>query len=101
MGGLMESISRRKFFKQAGAAAAVAGAVAVAPLSAANAVTSGNPGQHASEAALAPGEFLGEEENLIAHVRNPQSGEISLFIGEREVLIHDPAIAARLLRATF
>jgi len=36
---------------------------------------------------------------VVAHIRDIGSGEISVFTGEREVVIRDPAVAARLLRA--
>ena len=34
---------------------------------------------------------------LLAHVKDLGTGEISLFQGEREVILHDPALARRLL----
>jgi hypothetical protein len=99
-GGLMEPVSRRSFFKQAGAAAAIAGAASVAPVGIANALAGTTPMPGLSEPGLTAFEGLNEGENLVAHVNNPKTGEITLFIGTREVLIHDRAIAARLLRAT-
>jgi hypothetical protein len=36
----------------------------------------------------------------VAHVKNARTGEISLFIGTKEVTIHDRKVAARLVRAT-
>jgi hypothetical protein len=37
---------------------------------------------------------------LVAHVKNARTGEISLFIGHREITIRDRKIAAQLVRAT-
>ena len=36
---------------------------------------------------------------LLAHVKDLSTGEISLFQGEREVVIRDPALARRLFSA--
>jgi hypothetical protein len=54
----------------------------------------------AKESDLTPQEDLRAGENLMAHVKNARTGEISLFIGHREVTIHDRKVAARLVRAT-
>ncbi|HXC19533.1 MAG TPA: hypothetical protein VNT80_06450 [Acidimicrobiales bacterium] len=92
----MEEVSRRVFFKQAGAAAAVAAVatgIAVGPTSAiAGAETP-------KEAAISPQDDLRAGEHLVARVKNARTGEINLFIGQREVTIHDRKIAARLIRA--
>jgi hypothetical protein len=54
--------------------------------------------QHA-DTPLTPNEDLRGDEDLVAHVKNSGTGEISLFVGHREVTIHDRKIAARLVRA--
>jgi hypothetical protein len=36
---------------------------------------------------------------IVAWIRNPRKGEISVMAGEREVKLHDRKIAARLARA--
>jgi hypothetical protein len=36
---------------------------------------------------------------LVAHIKDLQSGQISLYQGEREITYHDPVVAARLFRA--
>jgi hypothetical protein len=36
---------------------------------------------------------------LVAHVKDLQSGEISLYQGENHITYRDPALAARLFRA--
>jgi hypothetical protein len=40
------------------------------------------------------------DEPLVAHVRDLATGEIGLFSGTREIVFHDPSLAARLFRAT-
>jgi hypothetical protein len=91
----MDPVSRRTFFKQAGAAAAIAGGAVVAPVGLATTLAGAAP-----EAPLKPEEDLRNDEDLVAHVKDARTGEISLFIGNREVVIHEPKIAARLVRAT-
>lgn len=97
----MEPVSRRMFFKHAGAAAAVvavAGATAgPLGLGTAGAATL-TPKSH--ETPLAPHEELASHESLVAHVKNSRTGEISLYIGQREVTFHDRKVAARLVRAS-
>src|ERR1700677_2216949 len=77
--GRMEPVSRRSFFKQAGAVAATAGTMAVAPIGLAN-IASGATLATASndhDAPLTPEEHLRGDEQLIAHVKNARTGEIS------------------------
>ncbi len=38
-------------------------------------------------------------EPLVVFVKDPASGEISLMTGDREVIVHDRQLAARLARA--
>ncbi len=96
----MEAVSRRGFLKQAGAAAVVAVAgtsLVTAPAGVAGALA-GHPATH--EPDLTPEETLKSGESLVAQVVDAPTGEISLFIGERQVTLHDKSIAARLVRAT-
>jgi hypothetical protein len=53
----------------------------------------------AGAAAEADVSAAGLTEPLVAHVRDLSSGEIRLFSGTREVLVKDPQLANRLLRA--
>jgi hypothetical protein len=91
----MEPLSRRHFFRQAGTAAAIAGAAAVVPIG-----LGGASASTLTEPPLAADEGLAVDEHLVAHVTNPTTGEIALFIGDRQVTIHDRKVAARLVRAT-
>jgi hypothetical protein len=47
-----------------------------------------------AEAKVPPG-----TDPVVAYVRNPTKGEISLMAGEREVTVTDPKLAARITRA--
>ncbi|MFY9784105.1 MAG: hypothetical protein WAK12_11310 [Acidimicrobiales bacterium] len=95
----MESVSRRNFFKQAGAVAAAAGTMAVAPVGLMSAVA-GAASSKNDDAPLTAEEHLRGNEELVAHVKNARTGEISLFIGHREVTLRDRKVVARLVRAT-
>ncbi|HEY6480800.1 MAG TPA: hypothetical protein VIZ00_12265, partial [Streptosporangiaceae bacterium] len=39
-------------------------------------------------------------EPIIAHVRNARTGEIDVFRGTSQTRLHDPALAALLIRAS-
>ena len=95
----MEEVSRRVFFKQAGAAAAVRRGryrVSRLALGPAGAIAGA---ETPKEPPISPQDDLRAGEHLVARVKNARTGEINLFIGQREVTIHDRKIAARLIRA--
>jgi len=99
----MEPVSRRTFFKHAGAAAAVAvvaGTTAAVPLGLTTALAGAATTKDAGDRPLTSSEALSAGHDIVAYVKNARTGEISLFVGEREVTIHDPKTAARLVRAT-
>ncbi len=79
----MNDTSRRKFLAATGAGVA-AGAVGIGGPAAAAAVT------RSSRAATEP---------VVAYVENPHSGVISLMLGDREVVVEDHDLVARILNA--
>ncbi len=89
----MTRATRRGFLAAAGAGAATAAAAAAAP--AAFAASSGGSSPESRE----PAEGSGSGEALVAHVADPRSGELSLLVGEDEVVVSDPDLVARLTRA--
>ena len=100
--GLTESfLSRRAFLRK--------GTVAAAAVGVAGTVLPGLSGLLASGASEAPavepaaseveGDAGALTQPLVAHVKDLGTGEISLFQGEREVVLRDPALARRLLSA--
>jgi hypothetical protein len=85
----MSEATRRTFLVAAGAGAAALGVAAVAPSSAAAATTKGSH----QPAELPTGE------PLVAYVSDASTGELTLLVGEREVLITDPDLVSRLTSA--
>jgi len=78
----MSDTSRRKFLAVTGASAA-AGTVALT----------------AGRAAAAARNPDSARESVVAYVRNHQSGELLLMVGEREVVVHDKDLVTRILNA--
>jgi hypothetical protein len=74
-------LTRRGFVK--GSAEAAAGMTVLAALLADQADAHGDPGSRP----------------IIAYIRNPKKGDISVMVADREVMIHDRKLAARLARA--
>ena len=92
----MQDISRRGFLKVARNGIAAAGLVAVAPTAlAATAGAAIKPKASKPTPTLRP---VSSKENLVIHVPNPSSGEIHFMVGTREVVRHDRALVARLVR---
>src|SRR5260221_12308637 len=85
----MEPIDRRRFLLQGGAAVAAVGVASSVPLSAANAL---------DKTRVPAGATL--DEPVIAHLRNLQTGEVSLFKGHREITVKDRHLAALLFNAS-
>jgi anaerobic selenocysteine-containing dehydrogenase len=77
----MSHLTRRGFVKSS--AGAAAGMTAIGAL-----VT-----QHADAEAVAG------SDPVVAYVRDPGKGEISVMTGDREVTVRDPKLAARIVRA--
>lgn len=92
----MEPTSRRQFLKRGSAVAAVAGVATAVPASAAKALTSshGTP-----EPARLPDD-PSVDVPVVAHVRNVRKGLVSLYTGEKEIVIKDKRLAAALYHAT-
>jgi hypothetical protein len=80
----MSDTSRRKFLAVAGAGTA-AGAVVSLSGGAADAVT-----RRRQDAAAEP---------VVAYVQDPRAGVLRLMVGEREVIVEDHDLVARILNA--
>jgi hypothetical protein len=99
-GPWLGNFSRRTFIQRGTLTAAAVGVVGSVP------GLSGLLAGGASEAPAAEADVAELDagagsltEPLVAHVKDLSTGEISLFQGERQVLIRDPALASRLFSA--
>jgi hypothetical protein len=81
----MSDPSRRGFLLLAGTGVAAVGAAAVAPA----AFAESEPGEAGSSTVQGP---------LVAYVTDLNKGEVSVMMGEREVVVHDRALCASLAR---
>lgn len=89
----MSDSTRRGFLKIAGAGAAVGAAVAATAV-----VRSGDPATTtaAGGTAALP---RGASGPLVAYVRDVRAGEVSVLVGETEVVVQDKELVARLAAA--
>jgi len=99
----MSEFSRRVFLKGGTAAIVAAGAISAVPglpalVGAAD--TQGPADVGAAEAAVddtgSAGTLSGP---VVAHIRDLASGEIGIFSGTDEITVHDPQLAASIMRA--
>lgn len=81
----MKDTNRRSFIVAAGGSAAAAAVTTAAFAAPAQAATTTGPD--------------GTPERLVAWVDDPQSGRLTLMLGEDEVTVHDPELVRRLARA--
>jgi len=98
----MGDISRRAFLKTSSAVMAAGAAVAALPATPAvlGALEAQGPADaDAADAAAADAEVAGSaSEPVVAHF-DPVTGETAVYRGTSEVVVKDPALAARLMRA--
>lgn len=80
----MSDSTRRGFLIMAGAGAATVGAAAIA-----------TPALAQSPSSQGPINISG---SLVAFVRDVDSGEVSVMVGEHEVIVHDRELVKRLAR---
>ena len=93
-------VTRRAFLGRGSLAVAAAGLLSSVPgLSALVGSAASDSGVVDGAAAETDAGAASLTEPLVAHVRDLSSGEISLYNGTREVVVRDPQLAGRLLRA--
>ena len=80
----MSETSRRKFLATTGAGVAAGAVVGL--------------GGGAAQAATARGKEAATEP-VVAYVEHHFSDRVHLMVGEREIVVHDPDLAARILNA--
>jgi hypothetical protein len=96
------AVSRRAVLRTGALGVAATGAVAAFPgllpeLASDAPEAAGDASGAAAE--LAPGAAADLEGPVVAHIRDAASGEMSLYIGEREVTYRNPALVNQILRA--
>lgn len=93
--------TRRGFLASAGAGAAVAGIAAIAPAaSAATVAATGADANAATPAAVTSQQTTAHASGeLVAHVADVHGDTVTILAGEREVVIRDRRLVARLARA--
>jgi hypothetical protein len=100
----VEPIDRRAFIARSGAVAAAVGGAVLIPGQIAGAMTRVSGGAAAKNLAVPSvlGSTKTKEPNapIIAHLRNAATGEIAVFSGSQEFILHSPELAAQLVLAT-
>jgi hypothetical protein len=94
----MLGLSRRMFLKRGSMAVALAGVATSMPLL--SEVASGPGASEAATTASEASEGFQMSEAVVAHVRDLGSGDIHLFVGERQIVLNDPSLARALVQAT-
>jgi hypothetical protein len=99
----MKPINRRVFLTRSSMAVAAAGVASAVPGLATGLVAT-EAEAPAAESAIADSQSVGDAaamtEPLVVHVRDLASGEIGLYSGTREVVVHDPGLASRIFHAS-
>jgi hypothetical protein len=88
-------LSRRSALRTAGVAGIAATALAAGSMPA---LASARPARAGRDGTDEHGAHPAEP--VVAHVRNARTGEIDVFRGTSQVRLHDPALAALLVRAS-
>jgi len=95
-----EGITRRTFLRRGTVAVAAAGAIGTVPGLANLLTTSASDAPAVESGAIAAEADAGVlTEPLLAQIKDVGTGEISLFQGEQEVVVRNPALARQLFSA--
>ncbi len=92
----MAKLTRRGFIGQTTASVATIGILATVPTLAATPEMTDAVTSDAAAAELSSASFA---EPLVAHVSDLASGEVTIMVGTREVLLRDTDLVMRLLKA--
>lgn len=90
----MGSVSRRSFLRQGSVGAAGVAAAGGLGLSVVgvNAVADADSGPR-------PEEISALQQPMVLHIRNAEAGEVGILVGDREIVINDRALVAKIARA--
>lgn len=98
----MSEITRRSFLKQSGTTAAAAGALIATPkmLRSVEGKAAGKTAAaRTTAAAAAAAREVAAAHNIVVHIPDTRRDEARLLVGQREVVLHDRDLVARLARA--
>jgi hypothetical protein len=87
----VKKLTRRSFLQQTPISAAAVSLLPAVPALAAI--------RHSPEAA-APQLAAKSSGSMVVHVNNVATGEMTLLVGPRQIVLHDPRIVARFIEAT-
>ena len=95
-------LSRRSFLRRGSLGVAAVGLVSAVPglPGLLTQVSSDAPAADDAAADATGADAASLSEPLVVHVKDIQSGEMNLYLGEREIAYRDPQLASRILRAT-
>ncbi|MEZ0092429.1 hypothetical protein [Streptacidiphilus sp. EB129] len=93
---MADQSSRRSFLRHASLGSTALGATILLPATLGNAASARARATH--DAAANHVDAVRHEGPLMAYVKNARTGEIAVMVGEREVVRHDPQLAAQLSR---
>ncbi|HEY2214296.1 MAG TPA: twin-arginine translocation signal domain-containing protein [Acidimicrobiales bacterium] len=93
----MADMNRRSFLKAGSAAAVAAGTLVLVPQAFAGAAP---PLNSKETPPISDEESASFSEPLFLQLRNLKTGEMSLLIGEKEIIYHDRAMANRIYHAS-
>jgi hypothetical protein len=95
----MPELSRRRFLTGTSLGVAGIAASTILPSSSSLAVSGTGRGAGPGTGAAGPDADLSAlGSDVIAHVRDASTGEVAILVGGAEIVHHDPALVARLLR---
>jgi hypothetical protein len=90
----MAELSRRAFIQRTSVGLAAAAAVTAVPL-----IGATQKGGKKKSAARIGSTATDASSGVVAHITDRQTGEIHLYVGEREVIHHNKALVSQLLSA--
>jgi hypothetical protein len=100
-GAAVADVSRRVFLRNGSLTVAAAGLLSAAPGLPALLLDATPEAPAADTAAVDASELASGSlaEPLVVQVKDLQTGDMSVFLGEREILYRDPGLASKILRA--
>ena len=95
----MSDTSRRGFLAIAGVGAAGVAVASTAGVAALGSAAASSPSSTKTKGTTGTDLPAGAQGSLVAYVTDVRNGQLSVLVGDREVVIHDQEIVARLAQA--